>query len=81
VPSRRGKKPGDADPHDPERQDGSFAAAPDGLRWLAREIAEQALAHSLPDKVEAAYRRGDMLEKRRRLMEEWAAFCDTPNDK
>ncbi len=40
-----------------------------------REVAEQALAHALPDKVEAAYRRGDMLEKRRRLMEEWAAFC------
>lgn len=40
-----------------------------------REVAEQALAHSLPDKVEAAYRRGDMLEKRRRLMEEWATFC------
>jgi predicted metal-binding protein len=40
-----------------------------------RESAEQALAHTLPDKVEAAYRRGDMLEKRRRLMEEWAAFC------
>ena len=36
---------------------------------------EQALAHALPDKVEAAYRRGDMLEKRRRLMQEWAAFC------
>ena len=40
-----------------------------------REVAEQALAHALPDKVEAAYRRGDMLEKRRRLMEEWGAFC------
>ncbi len=47
-----------------------------------REVAEQALAHALPDKVEAAYRRGDMLEKRRRLMEEWAAFCvrGTPTD-
>ncbi len=40
-----------------------------------REVAEQALAHAPPDKVEAAYRRGDMLEKRRRLMEEWATFC------
>ena len=40
-----------------------------------REVAEQALAHALPDRVEAASRRGDMLEKRRRLMEEWAAFC------
>ncbi len=41
------------------------------------EMAEQALAHALPDKVEAAYRRGDMLEKRRRLMEEWAVFGET----
>ncbi len=43
-----------------------------------REVAEQALAHSIPDKVEAAYRRGDLLEKRRRLMSEWARFCGTP---
>jgi hypothetical protein len=43
-----------------------------------REVAEQDLAHALPDKVEAAYRRGDMLEKRRRLLEEWAAFCGEP---
>src|SRR5215218_7596991 len=40
-----------------------------------REVAEQALAHALPDKVGAAYWRGDILKKRRRLMEEWAAFC------
>ncbi len=39
-----------------------------------REVAEQALAHALPDKVEAAYRRGGMLEKRCRLMVGWAAF-------
>lgn len=43
-----------------------------------RELAEAALAHTLRDKVEAAYRRGDMLEKRRRLMEAWAAFCERP---
>jgi integrase len=42
-----------------------------------REVAEQALAHSLPDKVEAAYRRGDLFHKRRKLMEAWAAFCGT----
>jgi hypothetical protein len=41
----------------------------------AREVAEAALAHVLADKVEAAYRRGDLFEKRRRLMEDWAAFC------
>jgi integrase len=40
-----------------------------------REIAEQALAHSLKDKTEAAYRRGDALEKRRRLMDAWSTFC------
>jgi integrase len=43
-----------------------------------RELAEAALAHALRDKVEAAYQRGDLLEKRRRLMEEWAAFCSKP---
>ena len=40
-----------------------------------REVAEQALAHAIGDKVEAAYRRGDLFEKRRRLMDEWAKFC------
>jgi integrase len=44
----------------------------------AREVAEAALAHALPDKVEAAYRRGDLFEKRKRLMEEWATFCERP---
>ncbi|HYD86795.1 MAG TPA: integrase arm-type DNA-binding domain-containing protein [Vitreimonas sp.] len=41
-----------------------------------RELAEQALAHKLPDKVEAAYRRGDALEKRAKLMQAWADYCD-----
>jgi integrase len=41
-----------------------------------REIAEQALAHSLGDKTEAAYRRGDALLKRAKLMQAWADFCD-----
>lgn len=40
-----------------------------------REVAEMALAHVVSDKVEAAYRRGDLLEKRYRLMEDWANFC------
>lgn len=43
-----------------------------------RDVAEQALAHSLPDKVEAAYRRGDLIEKRRRLMADWGTFCGQP---
>jgi integrase len=42
-----------------------------------REVAEAALAHTLGDKVEAAYRRGDLMEKRRRLMAHWAEFCST----
>jgi integrase len=40
-----------------------------------RELAEAALAHALRDQVEAAYQRGDLLERRRRLMEAWAGFC------
>lgn len=43
-----------------------------------REVAEAALAHTNKDKVEAAYLRGDHLEKRRRLMAEWAAFLSRP---
>lgn len=40
------------------------------------EVAEMALAHTIEDKVEAAYRRGELLEKRRLLMEAWANYCD-----
>lgn len=40
-----------------------------------REVVEAALAHAVGDKTEAAYRRGDLFEKRRRLMNDWAAFC------
>jgi integrase len=40
-----------------------------------REIAEAALAHTVGNSSQLAYRRGDALEKRRVLMEEWAAFC------
>jgi integrase len=39
------------------------------------EVIEMALAHAVGDKVEAAYRRGDLFEKRRRLMEAWAGYC------
>jgi integrase len=42
------------------------------------EMLEMALAHTVSDKTEAAYRRGDMVEKRRRLMDDWAAFCGAP---
>jgi integrase len=40
-----------------------------------QEVRQQALAHAIPNKVEAAYRRGALLEKRRRLMADWATFC------
>jgi integrase len=49
--------------------------------WVAertaypREVAEAALAHTLGDKVEAAYRRGDLFDKRRNLMRDWADYC------
>jgi integrase len=44
----------------------------------AHEVCEMALAHAIGNRAEAAYRRGDLFEKRRRLMAEWAAHCETP---
>ena len=41
-------------------------------------VAEMALAHALQDKTEAAYRRGDLFEKRIRLLADWARFCNKP---
>ena len=41
------------------------------------EVAEMALAHTIANKVEAAYRRGKLLERRRRLMSDWESFCTT----
>ncbi len=45
------------------------------------EVVEMALAHTIANKVEAAYRRGDMLERRRELMLAWETFCDLSEDK
>jgi integrase len=42
------------------------------------EIAEAALAHTLGNKTAAAYQRGDLLERRRRLMQAWAVYCARP---
>ena len=42
----------------------------------ANELCEAALAHVISNKAEAAYRRGDMLERRRQLMSDWATYCD-----
>ena len=44
------------------------------------EVSEAALAHVVGDRVEAAYRRGDLFDKRRRLMDAWAQFCATAKD-
>jgi integrase len=45
----------------------------------SRAVAEMALAHKIGDAVEAAYRRGDLFEKRRLLMEKWGRYCDQPS--
>jgi integrase len=42
------------------------------------ELLEVALAHTIGNKAEAAYRRGDMMEKRRQLMADWADYCARP---
>jgi integrase len=68
-------------------RDMGIAAVPHGFRssfrdWVAEEtdfdgaIAEMALAHTIENKVEAAYRRGNLLEKRRRLMDAWGGYCE-----
>ena len=44
----------------------------------ARDVVEMALAHAVSDKTEAAYRRGDLFEKRVRLMRDWSDFCVGP---
>jgi integrase len=44
----------------------------------SREVAEAALAHTVGDRVEAAYRRGDLFQKRAALMDAWGAFCAKP---
>jgi integrase len=51
--------------------------------WVAEEtihspeVAEKALAHAIANKVESAYRRGDLIEHRKRLMGEWEEYCQT----
>jgi integrase len=61
------------------------SAVPHGLRssfrdWVGeetaypREVAEMALAHTVGNAVEAAYRRGDLFEKRRLMMQDWASY-------
>jgi integrase len=45
---------------------------------FARDVVEMALAHTISDRVEAAYRRGDLFQKRRKLMEQWERFLAKP---
>ncbi len=52
-----------------------------GSNSFSRDVCEHALAHSLPDKTEAAYQRGDLLEKRVRLMQAWSDYCFGHADK
>ena len=44
-----------------------------------KHVIDMALAHTIGDKVEAAYRRSDLFAKRARLMTEWAKFCEMPS--
>jgi integrase len=46
---------------------------------FAHEVCEMALAHAISNQSEAAYRRGDLFDKRRKLMEAWARYCATPS--
>jgi integrase len=45
---------------------------------FTHETCEAALAHVIKNKAEAAYRRGDLLDRRRKLMEAWAIYCAAP---
>ena len=47
-----------------------------GYNFQEGQVAEAALAHVVGDETERAYRRGDALDKRRELMDAWAAFCE-----
>jgi hypothetical protein len=42
-------------------------------------VVEQALAHAISNAVEKTYQRGDLIEKRRRLMDEWGDYCGSPS--
>ena len=56
----------------------TFKTWADEQTAFANHIVEMALAHAVGNAVEAAYRRGDLFEKRRRLMEDWAEYCGKP---
>jgi integrase len=68
----RGMKGGDATVHGFRSAFRDWAAE---CTNFPNEVCEAALAHSVANKVEAAYRRGDLFEKRRKLMDAWADYC------
>ena len=85
FPGQRGKSPLSDMAMGKHLKDKGFATTVHGLRstfrdWAAErtqhphEVAEMALAHTIPNKAEAAYRRGDLIEKRRALMADWEQF-------
>ncbi len=87
FPSKRGK-PVSATTLPKMLQQHRIAAVPHGFRstfrdWAAeetnhpREVIEAALAHVVQNKVEAAYARSDLFERRRRLMQDWSAYLNT----
>lgn len=55
-----------------------FAIGRPKLPNVPSEVCEMALAHAVTNKTEAAYRRGDLFEKRRALMEAWSGFLTEP---
>lgn len=66
----------------------SVDAVPHGFRstfrdWAAeattypRDVAEMALAHAIADQTEAAYRRGDMFNRRRKMMDDWGTYLNS----
>jgi integrase len=70
-------------------RDMEIDAVPHGFRstfkdWASErtsypnEVSEMALAHTIESKVEGAYRRGALFDKRQKLMRDWAAFCGQP---
>lgn len=81
--------PGFVDPKELDANGTPRVVVPHGFRstfrdWAAEmtaypgEMAEMALAHAVSDKTEAAYRRGNMRDKRARMMADWSTYIDTP---
>lgn len=69
---RMGHPPGSASPHGFRSSFTDWAAEKTSF---PREVVEMALAHTIENEVEAAYRRGDLFEKRRKLMDAWGAYA------